>query len=245
MSWGDLFDNWLKQTLYVPGGHCPVCRRVLFQKERWVCPLCESELKTIDGHVCRRCGRPLFKHEGESCGRCSDEQPFYYDGGYGHWLYREGAAKIIQRFKFYNEKELAYWVGQELAKGWLQKYPTIRIDLILPVPLHPNRLKERGYNQSEWLCKGMLSTMQLPQTSLNTKVLVRVKDTAHQPGKGRQARIENVRDAFRVVDVQAIQDKNILVIDDVLTTGATLRACGALLKEKGAKELYSCVAAID
>lgn len=238
-------ESWLKQTLYVPGGHCPVCRRILFQKDMWVCPLCKSELKPVAGHVCHRCGRPLFKHEGETCGRCSDAQTFYYNGGYGHWLYREGVAKIVQRCKFYNEKELAYWIGEEMAKGWLLKYPSIQIDVVIPVPLHLNRFKDRGYNQSEWLCKGMLTILGLPESALNTKVLIRTKDTAHQPGKGRQARIENVRDAFRVMDSHTIQDKHILVVDDVLTTGATLRACGALLKENGAKKLYSCVAAID
>ncbi len=245
MSWSKKLNRWLKQTLYVPGGHCPVCRRVLFHKKHWICPLCKSELKTIGGHVCLRCGRPLFNHEGKTCGRCDDRQPFYYDRGYGHWLYREGVIKIIKRIKFKNEKELAYRIGEEMAAGWQQKYPEVPIDMVVPVPLHPNRFKERGYNQSEWLCKGLISGLHLPESYLNTEILVREKDTAHQPGKGRQARLENVQNAFQVIDARSIQNKNILVVDDVLTTGATLRTCGAQLREKGAGALYSCVAAID
>ncbi|AFA49447.1 ComF family protein [Acetobacterium woodii] len=117
------------------------------------------------------------------------------------------------------------------------------IDLIIPVPLHPHRLAERGYNQSEMIAQGIVQWFSQNDRHdyvpvLETEVLRRDRDTPHQIGQGRKERLQNLTGAFKVENIKSIQNKTILLVDDVLTTGATLAESSATLLEAGAKEVY-------
>jgi ComF family protein len=106
-------------------------------------------------------------------------------------------------------------------------------DLIIPIPLHPKRFKKRGYNQSEQVSKGMSAILNLP---INTHNLIREENTQSQTKKSRFARYENLKDAFIVKNASELSHKHILLVDDVMTTGATMEACSIeLLKIEGVK----------
>ncbi|HEY1061378.1 MAG TPA: phosphoribosyltransferase family protein, partial [Daejeonella sp.] len=106
-------------------------------------------------------------------------------------------------------------------------------DIIIPIPLHPLRLKKRGYNQSEQISKGLASVLKLP---VSTQHLVRTENTESQTKKSRFARYENLKDAFIIKNTSELIQKHIILVDDVMTTGATVEACSIeLLKIEGLK----------
>jgi ComF family protein len=143
--------------------------------------------------------------------------------------------QIIKEFKFYDMPWLAEVLAQEMMPYLPHGY-----DLLVPVPLHPNRLHERGYNQSELLTRALSRYSGIPwQHSLK-----RVRDTPHQTGLNREERLHNLHNAFSLKGADtAIKGKRIILIDDVFTTGSTLLSCAKVLHQHGAKEITSCTLA--
>ena len=101
------------------------------------------------------------------------------------------------------------------------------VDLLLPVPLHPERMRKRGYNQSEWIARGIQSATGI---AIDTTSLSRIQKTESQTRKQLFERPENVEDIFRLDNADALKNKHVLLLDDVITTGSTLSACAATLK---------------
>ncbi len=137
----------------------------------------------------------------------------------------------VQAFKYYQAPALALPLGRRLSASIAAQHWTF--DMLIPVPLHPKRLAERGYNQSQKLCEVVADMTKIPCI---TNALMRHRDTPHQVGLDRQQRLENVADAF-TADTQQIADKTLLIIDDVRTTGATLSACAAAALAAGARSI--------
>ena len=108
------------------------------------------------------------------------------------------------------------------------------IDLVIPVPLHQKKLRTRGYNQSEYIANGLAEELGIVAASKN---LLRKKATESQTKKTRYIRFENMQDVFEIKNPAALKDKHILLVDDVVTTGATLEACGNVLLNSGIKKL--------
>ena len=136
--------------------------------------------------------------------------------------------QAIRALKYQGKKEVGIKLGS-LFGSILRDSPLYKnIELILPVPLHPLKAKNRGYNQCDQIAKGLSESMMVPWRS---EVIVRKRFTETQTKKSRNERIENVRDAFEVKDREIVKGKKVLVVDDVLTTGATLEACVNALSE--------------
>jgi ComF family protein len=128
---------------------------------------------------------------------------------------------------------LGYVLGKYAGADLLDCPDFLSVDTIVPVPLHPKRLKSRGYNQSEWIGKGLAEIMNKPQ---NIENLVRVKENVSQTRKSVYERYENTEGIFDLQDDTLFEGQHILLVDDVLTTGSTLEACvQALLKTKNVK----------
>jgi len=144
------------------------------------------------------------------------------------------AQRLLHLLKYEGRKEIAYqlglWYGEELAEQKLKD----SIDLIVPVPLHSSRLRTRGYNQSDYFAQGLSEALDIESS---TKVLRRKKKTATQTQMGKVERWENVDNIFEVTDTNLIKGKNILVVDDVVTTGATLNSCIQSLINGGADKV--------
>ena len=115
------------------------------------------------------------------------------------------------------------------------------VDLVIPVPLHPNKFKKRGYNQAALLAKGYSEVL---DAALDELSLIRIEDTSTQTRKNRYERYENMNLVFKCIDEKRIMDKNILLIDDVITTGSTLESCSAELLKAGCKKVYIASVAI-
>jgi ComF family protein len=173
------------------------------------------------------------------CGACREDEPAF-DGARSFGVYTGKLRQVVLRLKFAGEERLGERLGELLAPAWDALPPMGEFDspLIVPVPLHPSRRRERGFNQSELLAAGLVralvresggAALQVAKTCLRRK-----RATPPQTGLSVAARRENPRGAFEVVKPDAVQGRMIVLVDDVMTTGATLSACARALKRAGA-----------
>jgi ComF family protein len=138
-------------------------------------------------------------------------------------FYKKGnqTQKILHHLKYYGIKEVGAFLGNIYGAQLIQYEKWGKIDMIIPIPLHKRKKKKRGYNQSEWIAKGLSTGMNIPY---NTNLLIRSEFTETQTKKSRFHRWENVKEVFQLTDTDALKNKHIVLCDDVLTTGATLEA---------------------
>jgi ComF family protein len=127
----------------------------------------------------------------------------------------------LHHLKYYGVKEVGFFLGNVYGKQLVQLEKWKKIELIIPIPLHKKKERKRGYNQSEWIAKGLSAGMQIPYC---TNLLIRSEFTETQTKKSRFSRWQNVKDVFQLTDIKALEHKHVLLCDDVLTTGATMEA---------------------
>ncbi|RRB04953.1 ComF family protein [Larkinella rosea] len=188
-------------------------------QEELVCTTCRLQLPETGQHR----GEALVSGQIKFAGKIPVE--FVY--AYLYFNKKGKTQKLIHALKYRGQKEvgslLGRWYGFQLkTEIQLQE----QIDLIVGVPLHPAKLRQRGYNQSDWFAKGLSEMLEVPWSD---KALIRNQYTISQTGKDRIERWQNVSHVFTVSEPDLVANKRILLVDDVLTTGATLEACTATL----------------
>jgi ComF family protein len=204
------------------------------------CQQCRHSITLLKSPFCRICGLPFEGKEevNHTCGTCI-QTPKRFDLARSCGVYSDGLKDLIHCFKYGHIPQLAKPLGVLLAWGFLKYFQDRAIDMIIPVPLHPKRMRSRGFNQAylliqaalkEWLNKEY--DRQLPDIA--TKKLVRIRATQPQTGLGRDLRWKNIRNAFAVTPFSSISNKSVLLVDDVYTTGATVDECARVLKKGGA-----------
>ncbi len=220
---------------------CPVCGEEL-RALSWVslCATCRNALKPWEGARCAQCGLPFASErasDSDLCGMCrTGLREFDLARSYG--IYSFPLREAILELKFRRRERWGLYLGSLLAWFWTAGALLPEKDcLLVPVPLHPARERERGFNQAALLARGL--RRKLAQSGgcvprLETGCLLRVQHTRSQSGLTRRARMENVRAAFRVVRPERVRGRVIVLIDDVMTTGATATACARVLKQAGA-----------
>lgn len=149
--------------------------------------------------------------------------------------------KISHSFKYSGMFRNAVYAGELLGDKLLSKEITSETDFIIPVPLHPLKKHERGYNQTDYICRGISRVTGL---ELHTNVVRRIKNTRTQAKLNRSERVENVRNAFIVKKPFMVEGKTILLVDDVKTTGSTLAEAAKVLKDAGCKKIIAATFAI-
>lgn len=198
---------------------------------------------------CVACGNSLYKHEDQVCNYCYLNLPktnFHKQTRnpmetlfYGrvnlqvatsfYLFHKKGSVqKILHGIKYKGNKELAVLIGKWYAEELVQHQQLSEAHYIIPVPLHTKKLKQRGYNQSEEFAKGLSEGLNIP---LNTTLLQRTEFTTTQTQKTKYERWENVEDKFELKDEENFNHKHLILVDDVITTGATIEACCQLLQQ--------------
>ena len=171
------------------------------------------------------------------CGRCQSHPPAF-DGTVSAWPYRFPVDEVIQAFKYGERLGLAEFLVDALSARIACASEGNRVDLVLPMPLHPVRLSQRGFNQAAEIARPLARRLKLP---LALQALHRVRDTPTQAGLSLKARRLNIRRAF--LCSQDLSGLTVAVVDDVMTTGATLSEAAAELKRAGATRVFNWVVA--
>ncbi len=203
-----------------------------------VCEACRLDLFTHELAVCPECGRPCTR-TAETCGQC--EEKFSLTRVRALGLYVPPFDKLVQAFKYSGKTKVGELLGQALAALVRQDEVLSAADAVCPVPLHPARMRERGFNQSLLLAAAISMSTGIPLVEF----LVRKKNTPTQTLKTRpKDRRKNLERAFRIKPDAGVDGKTVLLVDDVMTTGATLdQAARELLKGGAASVLGVVIAA--
>ena len=223
---------------------CPVetCHRPSDRPERHLCSHCLATLPFFEsGGMCRICGglvAAATQHE-FICEDCTKNPPAY-EISRSAVRFLEPARSLVLDFKFHK----ATWLKDDLVdllEGLVHaKMDFAAIDVLVPVPLHPNRLRQRGYNQSALLAEGLAQRL---NRRFDAHSLVRVRDTEHQSRLDRKLRLTNLDHAFKVVRPQFIRGRTVLLVDDVSTTGTTLSTCAQALLDAGSARVWCATVA--
>ncbi len=197
-----------------------------------LCPFCRRRVTALEPPFCPRCGIMFAGRSGpiRLCGRCRREPP-PFAAARAAFAYEGAVRELLHAFKYRGRLRAGRFLGRCLEETWRRYGKPEEIDLVVPVPLHPGRLRQRGFNPVEQL----LRRWQGPPVGRD--VLARVHPGPSQTGLDRAARRAHVARAFRVVEEAAVRGRRVLLVDDVLTTGATAAACARVLREAGASEV--------
>ena len=211
--------------------YCTGCGKKLAYDEKLICPRCLNSILKADNELIDAEYTRKFKND-KIIEDFSSLYIFEKDKTF---------QDVIHSIK-YNKKFLAgVLLGSLLAESLEEKINTWKIDLILPIPLHHLNNAARGYNQSEYIAKGISKRLGI---RMQYNVIRRIRYTQSQTTMSLKEREQNIARAFVVKHKKAISGKNLLLVDDVITTGATVKECGKVLKDNGAKTIYACSTAI-
>ncbi|MBU0634951.1 MAG: ComF family protein [Candidatus Omnitrophica bacterium] len=202
-----------------------------------VCQDCFGKIKMTRPPFCTHCGMKLdFEPSGKKgCPFCRNNN-YCFDRAFSVTRYEGMVKTIIHALKYGKKIRLAEQVSA-LMSAFCHDFLNLKeVDLIVPVPLHKRRFKERGFNQSQLLAESLARRLCLTTCK---QVLLRRKNTRSQTRLDRRQRLDNVNNAFTCKNAQLISGKSILLVDDIFTTGSTLDACAHVLKKAGAKNVYA------
>lgn len=214
--------------------HCLLCESpVDSYKNAAVCPQCWGKIRPLPDSLCVRCGYPFLFFSGASavtlCGPCRRNY-YYFDFARAVSVFEEPLREIIHSFKYKKRLSLSRPLAQRLADSYLRMAAQFDVEGVVPVPLHPSRRRERGFNQAEAMARHFCRRVNLP---LLGGSLSRIRPTLIQAGLSRRGRRLNMKGAFYIKQPEILRGKKILLMDDVFTTGATLNECSRILKEAG------------
>src|SRR4051794_12821815 len=219
---------------------CVVCSANVGNGE-YLCPDCRRRAPRIVPPFCAKCSEPFPGAITQTfrCANC-ENRTLHFDCAVAAYRSRGLVRKVLHQFKYGKQRHLRYPIASWLVESLGD--PRIRgrhFDLIVPVPLHPTRERERGFNQAALLAEILAASMQVPARL----VLERTRYTTTQTAYDRAERMENLAGAFRLRKNRDVRDLQVLLIDDVLTTGSTLSECARVLKVAGAISVHAATAA--
>ncbi len=206
----------------------PICGGCGEPGTTW-CNTCQKSVEKISGKICDLCGYP--RRDDQTCPGCNKYDPQF--SGIRSWAVYSGSVKeAIHSLKYQNNLSLGTVFSHSLTElvnqtGW-------NLDGVIPIPLSKARMKERGYNQTFLLGYPVALELRIP---IDTRSVKRTKNTESQVHLNQEKRADNLKDAF-ITTNSRWKDKNVLLIDDVITTGSTINECARALKNSGVKEVY-------
>ena len=226
MQWRPRWMRWQQAILdFLFPPRCVGCGA----RDEWFCRQCRASVPRVCPPLCQRCGRPVQK--GSLCFLCRAGD-LHIDGIRAPLFFEGKLRRAIHDFKYEGTLALAAPLAQILVA--YQQQHALPADLIVPVPLHPDREAERGYNQAGLLASALGQALNLPVADA---ALVRTRPTPPQVGLSASERQVNVAGAFQARK-RCVTGRRVLLIDDVCTTGSTLEACSRALKAEGARSVW-------
>ena len=206
---------------------CLGCDQALGDNEKILCTHCRINLPETNHH--------REPYDESLLNKFTSRVPIQFLSSYVYFTKGGIVQRLIHNIKYKGHKEvakeIANWYGHLLK---LESKLIQETDLIIGVPLHKSRLQQRGYNQADWIAEGLAEALNVP---MRTDILIRNRFEESQTRKNRLERWENVKTVFSVTNSGAVKHKNVIVVDDVLTTGATIEACAIELVKAGCKSV--------
>ena len=216
--------------LYPP--RCPVCHGIV-QGRKGICPSCRKRLPYIQEPKCKKCGKEVEKNEQEYCRDCQ-RFAHSFDKGQSVFAYDPVMRRSITMFKYHNRREYAKFYAKEMQKQCERFLKTCEPEVILPVPVHKRKKRQRGFNQAELVAKELGKLVGIP---VDTDYLYRKELTTPQKELTRQQRKLNLQKAFAIRETGRYYER-ILLVDDIYTTGATIDAISEILRENQSKFIF-------
>lgn len=207
---------------------CPACGQKLLSDEEVMCRSCLGALPRTEHAILADNGIDMLFAELIA----SEKHVVRYDRGGTFSYYNRQRGKTLRRlieqgkFGMHPRPEIFYALGREAARDFVDSALFSDIDMLVPVPLHPRRLRQRGFNQAEYICRGLASVMHIP---IDTDHLIRLRNNPHQSKSLLSHRMQNVEGLFAVLHPEEWKNKHILLVDDVITSGATMLSCMRML----------------
>lgn len=205
---------------------CLACGQSLRRGEQHLCTSCRAELPYTDFHLLPPAESPLGR-------RFWGKLPVQHALSYLRFVQHGRVQQLLHQLKYQGQQRVGVALGELYGAELAGAHFTSQFDLIVPVPLHPRKLARRGYNQAATFAEGLGNGLQLPWA----EALRRTEHTASQTRKNRAQRWQNVATVFEIAKPADVKGRRVLLVDDVLTTGATLEACGAALLAAGAAQV--------
>lgn len=231
-------------SVIFPAG-CRICEQLLIDARRVpICEECLSSFQRIPQPSCEICGRPLpglTRQEREPllCPACGDKT-YTFDRARSFAIYEGSVVQAILLLKFEQIEPLGGWFAERLAELVHSEGSILVADVVVPVPLHRERERERGYNQAALISQPLAKRLRLPHKAV---LLMRTRARPDKRILSLEERWDSVRGAFATRPGSQVDNLRVLLVDDVLTTGATLDACARALREAGAKSVIGLTVA--
>lgn len=218
---------------------CPVCHEIIVPAGADVCESCIQKLTYVKEPYCMKCGKPLVHSEREYCEDCSTNKR-YFSEGRAVFLYDDVMKKSIYQFKYGGRQEYADFYAKEIEKSQGRKIKSWHADALIPIPLHKDRKKKRGYNQAALIAKQLGKSIELPVIE---DLLTRERKTVPQKNLSAKERENNLKKAFKI-GRNDVKLNSVILIDDIYTTGSTINAAAQCLLEAGVGKIYFLVLSI-
>ena len=214
---------------------CHCCEKFLDEGQQGICPDCLSGIHWIEPPFCSVCGTPFISKEVRShpCSNCLTKRK-YFTIARALGAYNGSLQEAIHQWKYQGKTTLTSFFGEWMTKGLYHYWDPTLFGLLIPVPLHPQRLRERGSNQALLLVKELSCRTGIPYRK---RVLQRVRPTIPQVNLSGVEREKEVRGSFHIIGKGEVEGKSILLVDDVYTTGATVNECSKVLLAGGAERV--------
>ena len=209
---------------------CCFCGKISVQE---ICDSCKEKVSYIKEPRCKKCGKPIRYEEQEYCHDCQ-KLSFHYLQGRCLWIHKGAVPWSIYQFKYHNRRIYGKFYAKELYRVYGDSIGEWGIDLIVPVPLHWRRRRKRGYNQAEIVARYLGELTGIP---VDKHLVIRKKYTEPQKTLNNKERVKNLKHVFDVRKM-TVRAKNILLIDDIYTTGSTIDAISKVLLEKGHNKVW-------
>lgn len=198
-----------------------------------VCPECRLAAPYVTEPRCIRCGKPLQKQEDEHCCDCYVKQ-HDYDKGLALFAYDDMVRQSIYRYKYENKREYADFYADEICRRLGREILQWQADAIVPIPLHTSRQRMRGFNQSQLIAEQVGRRLKVP---VDSDLVIREKKTIAQKQLNHSERQNNLKKAFKIRQNDVKLD-TVILLDDIYTTGSTIDAVAALLKDTGIRKVF-------
>lgn len=216
-----------------------MCEKIVTPRGALICRDCKKELRYIKQPSCMRCGRQLSYAEHEYCSECAGKR-FSYDRGYAVWQYDARMRHSLGAFKYHSKREYADFYVTEAVRLYGDRIRAQAPEVLIPVPIHCAKRKQRGFNQAECLAERLGAQLGIP---VDAGCLVRHKKTMPLKELGAKERARELHGAFRIREKVAPGYRSVMLVDDIYTTGNTLEECAAVLKKAGVQKItFLCIA---